>query len=165
MRQKKGRLEGLRVAIVGDITHSRVARSNIHALNTMGASVVVAGLPTMIPAGIGEMGVEVTHSISEAIDGADVIMMLRIQKERMDGALFPTEREYSMLYGLNAARLKTAKKDVTIMHPGPVNRGVEISPEIVDGPFSVILDQVKNGVAVRMALLYLLSGGHQVEKV
>lgn len=164
IRQAKGRVAGLRVAIIGDIAHSRVARSNIYGLQTMGAEVIVAGLPTMIPCEIEKMGVKVFNSIDEAIDGADVIMMLRIQKERMDGPLFPTEREYSMLFGLNAKRLEKAKKDVTIMHPGPVNRGVEISPDVVDGPSSVILNQVANGLAVRMALLFLLSGGrHEVD--
>lgn len=161
MRQKKGRIEGLRVAIIGDISHSRVARSNIYGLTKMGASVVVAGFPTMIPVGIEKMGVHVAYSIEEAIDGADIIMMLRIQKERMDGALFPTDREYSIMFGLNLKRLAMAKKDVLIMHPGPINRGVEIAPEVADGPYSVILDQVANGVAVRMALLYLLSGIQQ----
>lgn len=164
IRQAKGRVAGLRVAIIGDIAHSRVARSNIYGLQAMGAEVIVAGLPTMIPCEIEKMGVKVFNSIDAAIDGADVIMMLRIQKERMDGPLFPTEREYSMLFGLNAKRLEKAKKDVTIMHPGPVNRGVEISPDVVDGPSSVILNQVANGLAVRMALLFLLSGGrHEVD--
>ena len=159
IRQAKGKVAGLRVAIIGDIAHSRVARSNIYGLLTMGAEVVVAGLPTMIPCDLEKMGVKVFNSIDAAIDGADVIMMLRIQKERMDGPLFPTEREYSMLFGLNAKRLESAGKDVTIMHPGPINRGVEISPDVVDGPSSVILNQVANGLAVRMALLFLLSGG------
>jgi len=159
IRQAKGRVAGLRVAIIGDIAHSRVARSNIYGLQTMGAEVIVAGLPTMIPCEIEKMGVKVFNSIDAAIDGADVIMMLRIQKERMDGPLFPTEREYSMLFGLNAKRLEKAKKDVIIMHPGPINRGVEISPDVVDGPSSVILNQVANGVMVRMALLHLLTGG------
>lgn len=164
IRQAKGKVAGLRVAIIGDIAHSRVARSNIYGLQTMGAEVIVAGLPTMIPCELEKMGVKVFNSIDAAIDGADVIMMLRIQKERMDGPLFPTEREYSILFGLNAKRLEKAKGDVTIMHPGPVNRGVEISPDVVDGPSSVILNQVANGLAVRMALLFLLSGGrHEVD--
>ncbi|MDT8316899.1 MAG: aspartate carbamoyltransferase catalytic subunit [bacterium] len=164
IRQAKGRVAGLRVAIIGDIAHSRVARSNIYGLKTMGAEVAVAGLPTMIPCEIEKMGVKVFNSIDAAIEGADVIMMLRIQKERMDGPLFPTEREYSMLFGLNSKRLEKAKKDVAIMHPGPINRGVEISPDVVDGPSSVILNQVANGLAVRMALLFLLSGGrHEVD--
>ncbi|MEZ4527802.1 MAG: aspartate carbamoyltransferase catalytic subunit [Desulfobacterales bacterium] len=159
VRERKGSLEGLRIAIVGDISHSRVARSNIAGFTKMGASVTVAGPPTMIPKGIESLGTSVTHDMDEAMEGADVIMMLRIQKERQKGFLFPTEREYARLYGLNRNRLKHAKKDALIMHPGPVNRGVEISPDVADGPWSVILDQVSNGVAVRMALLYLVSGG------
>ncbi|MGE0087425.1 MAG: aspartate carbamoyltransferase catalytic subunit [Desulfococcaceae bacterium] len=159
VRQRKGGFEGLRIAIIGDISHSRVARSNIAGFTKMGASVIVAGPPTMIPKGIEFLGTAVTHDMNGAIEGADVIMMLRIQKERQKGFLFPTEREYSNLYGLNRSRLKHAKKDVLIMHPGPVNRGVELSPDLADGPWSVILDQVNNGVAVRMALLYLVSGG------
>lgn len=158
IRQKKGRLKGLRVAIIGDIKHSRVARSNIYALTKMGAEVVVAGFPTLIPPEIGGMGAQVCHSMEGAIKDADVIIMLRIQKERLVGPYFPTEREYAMLFGLNAKRLRAARSDVTIMHPGPVNRGVELSPDVADGPSSVILDQVANGVAVRMALLYLLCG-------
>jgi aspartate carbamoyltransferase catalytic subunit len=164
IRQEKGGIEGLKVAIIGDIAHSRVARSNIYGLTKMGAKVIVAGFPTMIPPGIENMGVDVTHSITEAISDADVIMMLRIQKERSHGALFPTDREYSRIFGLNESRLKGAKSDVTIMHPGPVNRGVEISPDVVDGPASVILNQVKNGLALRMALLYLLSGAQHGER-
>jgi len=159
VRQRKGGFEGLRIAIIGDISHSRVARSNIAGFTKMGASVIVAGPPTMIPKEIASLGTAVTHDMNGAMEGADVIMMLRIQKERQKGFLFPTEREYASLYGLNRNRLKQAKKDVLIMHPGPVNRGVEISPDVADGPWSVILDQVNNGVAVRMALLYLVSGG------
>ncbi len=158
IRQVKGQIEGLRIAIIGDIKHSRVARSNIYALTKMGAQVVVAGFPTLLPPEIEKMGASICKTLDEAIIDADVIMMLRIQKERMTGPYFPTEREYSMLFGLNAKRLKSAKSDVTIMHPGPVNRGVEISPEVADGPYSVILEQVASGVAIRMALLYLLSG-------
>lgn len=164
IRQENGKIEDLRVAIVGDITHSRVARSNIYALKKMGASVIVAGCATMIPPGIENMGVEFTYSLQEAIEGADVIMMLRIQKERLSGSIFPNEREYSKLFGLSSKLLVTAKEDVTIMHPGPINRGVEISPDVADGPYSVILNQVSNGVAVRMALLYLLSGSHHGAK-
>lgn len=159
VREKKGSLDGLRIAIIGDVSHSRVARSNIAGFTKMGAEVVLAGPPTMIPAGIENMGASVTYHIEEAIRGADVIMMLRIQKERQKSFLFSGEREYARVYGLNRERLKHAKKDVLIMHPGPVNRGVEISPDVADGPYSVILDQVNNGVAVRMALLYLVSGG------
>lgn len=159
IREKKGRISGLRIAIIGDISHSRVARSNSIAMTKMGADVVVAGPPTMIPKGIESLGVSVTHDVHEAISGADVIMMLRIQKERQKSYLFPSEKEYARIYGLNGGRLKTAKDDVLIMHPGPINRGVEIDPAVADGPYSIILDQVTNGVAVRMALLYLVAGG------
>jgi aspartate carbamoyltransferase catalytic subunit len=159
IRQHKGRLQGLRVAIIGDIAHSRVARSNCEGLTKMGAQVVLAGPPTMIPRGIEELGVTVAGSIDSAVEGADVIMMLRIQKERQKKFLMSTEREYARCFGLNLQRVARANPDVVIMHPGPVNRGVEIAPEVADGPCSLILDQVTNGVAVRMALLYLVSGG------
>jgi len=158
LRQRKGRLKGLRVAIVGDITHSRVARSNLWLLSKMGAQVVLCGPPTVIPPGI-EGIAPVTYQIEEAIEGADAIMMLRIQLERMSGGFFPTLREYYRRFGLTEERARRAKKDVLIMHPGPLNRGVEIASEVADGPYSVILDQVTNGVAVRMAVLYLLLGG------
>jgi aspartate carbamoyltransferase catalytic subunit len=158
MRQKKGRLKGLRVAIVGDILHSRVARSNLWLLSKLGASVVLAGPPTLIPPGIERLA-QVTHRIDEAVEGADVVMMLRIQLERMSGGFFPTTREYHRFFGLTEERVRRAKKDVLVMHPGPMNRGVEIASEVADGPYSVILDQVTNGVAVRMAVLYLLLGG------
>jgi aspartate carbamoyltransferase catalytic subunit len=159
IRQKKGRIAGLKVAIIGDIAHSRVARSNIYGLKKMGASVTVAGPSIMMPRGIEEMGVTVHHRMKEAIRHADIIMMLRIQLERQDVNMFPSLREYANYYCLNRESLKGAKEDVLIMHPGPINRGVEIAPDIADGPSSVILDQVTNGVAVRMALLYLLAGG------
>jgi aspartate carbamoyltransferase catalytic subunit len=160
MRQRKGRLKGLRVAIVGDILHSRVARSNLWLLSKMGAAVVVCGPPTLLPPGIGTaIPATVTHRIDEAVEGADVVMMLRIQLERMSGAFFPTTREYHRQFGLTEERARRAKKDVLVMHPGPMNRGVEIASEVADGPFSVILEQVTNGVAVRMAVLYLLLGG------
>ncbi len=159
MRQRKGRLKGLRVAIVGDILHSRVARSNLWLLEpSMGASVVLCGPPTLIPPGIETMA-PVTYRIDEAVEGADVVMMLRIQLERMSGGFFPTTREYFRQFGLSEERVRRAKKDVLVMHPGPMNRGVEIASEVADGPYSVILDQVTNGVAVRMAVLYLLLGG------
>ena len=158
VREKKGRLAGLRVAIIGDIAHSRVARSDTVGFVKMGADVVLAGPPTMIPKGIEALGASVTYHVSEAIKDADVIMMLRIQKERQQAFLFPSEREYAQCYGLNTASLAGAKDDVLIMHPGPINRGVEIAPEVADGPYSVILDQVTNGVAVRMAILYLVIG-------
>jgi len=158
LRQRRGRLEGLRVAIVGDILHSRVARSNLWLLTKMGAQVVLCGPPTLIPPGI-EALAPVTHDIEEAIKGADAIMMLRLQLERMEGGFFPTTREYHLRFGLTEERVRRGKKDVLIMHPGPINRGVEIASEVADGPYSVILDQVTNGVAVRMAVLYLLLGG------
>jgi aspartate carbamoyltransferase catalytic subunit len=158
MRQKKGRIAGLRVAIVGDILHSRVARSNLWLLKKLGATVTIAGPPTLIPPGLERLA-KVSYRIDEAVEGADVVMMLRIQLERMSGGFFPTTREYHRQFGLTVERLKRAGKDVLVMHPGPMNRGVEIASEVADGPYSVILDQVTNGVAVRMAVLYLLLGG------
>ncbi len=158
MRQRKGRIQGLRVAIVGDILHSRVARSNLWLLKKLGASVTLAGPPTLMPPGLEQLA-KVSYRIDEAIDGADVVMMLRIQLERMSGGYFPTTREYHQRFGLTLERLARAGKDVLVMHPGPMNRGVEIASEVADGPYSVILDQVTNGVAVRMAVLYLLLGG------
>lgn len=154
----KKKIDGLKVAIIGDISHSRVARSDIYALQKMGAKVVVIGPPTMIPRDMGRMGVEVFSDLEEGIRACDVIIMLRIQRERIGLSPFSTLREYARLYGLNKDRLRHAKDDVVILHPGPVNRGVEIDPEVADGPFSLILDQVANGVSIRMALLYLLSG-------
>jgi len=159
VREKKGRLAGLRIAIIGDIAHSRVARSNIVGLNKTGAEVILAGPPTMIPMGVETLGVHVTYHVEEAIKDADVVMVLRIQKERQQAFVFPSEREYAQCYGLTEKKLVGAKEDVLIMHPGPINRGVEIAPEVAEGPYSVILDQVTNGVAIRMALLYLLLGG------
>jgi aspartate carbamoyltransferase catalytic subunit len=159
VREHKHRISGLRIAIIGDISHSRVARSNISGFTKMGADVVLSGPPTMIPMGIEALGASVTKKVEDAIADADVVMMLRIQKERQQQFLFPTEREYSMVYGLTNARLAKAKDDVLIMHPGPINRGVEIAYDVADGPYSLILDQVTNGVAVRMALLYLVTGG------
>lgn len=157
IRQVKKDITGLRVAIIGDISHSRVARSNIYSLKKMGAHVVVAGFPTMMPPRIKDLGVEVSCKIEEAIEGADVIMMLRVQNERFKGSCFSSTREYASQFCLDSNRIKKAKKDVIIMHPGPINRGVEISPDVADGASSVILAQVANGVAVRMALLFLLS--------
>ncbi len=162
IREKQGRLEGLTVAIVGDIAHSRVARSNIYALTAMGARVRVCGPPTMIPPGIERMGAQVLYDMDEAVEGADVVMMLRLQLERQAAGLFPGVREYASLYGLNKARLGRAGKNAIVMHPGPINRGVEISSEVADDA-SVILDQVTNGVAVRMAVMFLLSGGAKAE--
>jgi len=159
IREKKGKIEGLKVAIIGDISHSRVARSDIIGLTKMGAKVTVSGPPTMIPPGIEDFGVQVVHDPAEAVKGKDVVMMLRIQLERQSKALFPGLREYAAFFGLNREVLKQAKKDVIVMHPGPINRGVEITDDVADGPNSVILDQVTNGVAVRMAVMYLLMGG------
>ncbi len=155
--QHKERLEGLRVSIVGDIEHSRVVRSNVHLLTKMGARVTVAGLRTMMPAGIETMGVRVVHDFDDALDGADVVMMLRVQLERHGRSLFPSVREYFRLFGLTPERLARAREDAIVMHPGPMNRGTEISSLVADGSSSVILEQVANGVAVRMAVLYLLS--------
>ncbi len=159
IREKKGEIAGLRVAIIGDIAHSRVARSNVIGLRKMGAHVTVCGPPTMMPMGVGELGVDVQYDIRRAVEDKDVIMVLRIQLERQAGSLFPGVREYSRFFGLNRAVLSRAKPDAIVMHPGPMNRGVEIEPEVADGPWSVILEQVANGVAVRMAVLYLLMGG------
>jgi aspartate carbamoyltransferase catalytic subunit len=187
IRERKGRLEGLKVAIVGDILHSRVARSNLWGLTKMGASVTVCGPPTLLPPeigklgnweigklgnweigelgnwGIGELGalpsVQVTHNLREAVEEADVVYVLRIQLERMKVALFPSIREYAHLFGMNSERLKWAKPDALVMHPGPMNRGIEISAELADSDQSLVLHQVMNGVAVRMAILYLLMGG------
>ena len=159
IRENKGEINGLRIAIIGDISHSRVARSNCIGFTKMGAEVILSGPQTMIPKGIETLGVSVTPNVEDAICDADVIMMLRIQKERQKSFLFPSEREYARVYGLSNKRLESAKDDVLIMHPGPINRGVEIAPEVADGPYSIILDQVTNGVAVRMALLYLVAGG------
>jgi len=159
MRERFGGLDGLRVAIVGDILHSRVARSNIFGLRTLGAKVVLSGPPTFIPPGVEELGVQVEPVFDRAIEDADVVMVLRIQKERQDGNFFPSLREYAIQYGLNRARAAKLKDRCLVMHPGPINRGVEIEPQVADGPRSVILDQVTNGVAVRMAVIYLLSGG------
>jgi aspartate carbamoyltransferase catalytic subunit len=159
IRERKGRLSGLKVAIIGDLLHSRVLRSNIQLLTKMGADVWVSGPPTLIPAGMRDFGVTATANVDEAVADADVIMLLRIQLERMEGAYFPSQREYFNVFGMTTNRLRLARPDVIIMHPGPMNRGVEIASEVADGPYSVILDQVANGVAVRMAVLYLLAGG------
>src|SRR5215203_1021025 len=158
IRSHKGRLSGLKVAIIGDLLHSRVLRSNLRLLQTVGADVWVCGTTTLTPAGLERFGATITTSIDEAVEGADVVMMLRIQQERMHGHFFPSVREYFSLFGLTRTRLARAKGDVIVMHPGPMNRGVEIDSEVADGPGSVILEQVSNGVAVRMAVLYLLAG-------
>jgi aspartate carbamoyltransferase catalytic subunit len=163
IREHKKRIEGLKVAIVGDLLHSRVLRSNVLLLTKLGAEVWVSGPRTLVPAGIDRLGVRVSTSVNEAVAGADVVMMLRIQQERMHGAFFPSLREYFTVFGMTAERVKLAKPDVIIMHPGPINRGVEIASEVADGPYSVILEQVANGVAVRMAVLYLMAGGVEDE--
>lgn len=157
--EHKGKVSGLTIAIIGDIAHSRVARSDIIGFTKMGATVRLAGPATFIPRGIEQLGVEICRSVVEAIHGADVIMTLRIQHERLNDPLLPSLREYAAFFGVNRELLSCAKKDALIMHPGPINRGVELSPDVADGPNSVIMDQVTNGVAVRMALLYLVLGG------
>ena len=162
IKEKKGKIAGLKVAIIGDIAHSRVARSNIYGLSKMGAEVVVAGPPTMLPRDIDKLGVRVCTKLEDAVADADVVMMLRIQLEREKQNIFPSLREYARHYCLNRKNLGLAKPDAIVMHPGPINRGVEISPDIADDPTcSVILNQVNNGVAVRMALLYMLTGGSE----
>ncbi len=165
IRRRKGRLDGLKIAIVGDILHSRVARSNVLALTSCGSDVWLCGVPTLLPQDIIEISdshrsrVHTTFSLDEAIDEADVVMMLRVQFERMSESFFPSIHEYCRYFGLTADRIKAAKPDVIVMHPGPMNRGIEISAEVADGPHSVILDQVSAGVSVRMAVLYRLLGG------
>ena len=159
MREKKGAIKGKKVVIVGDILHSRVARSNMWGLLKLGASVSVVGPPTLIPKGIEETGVKVSYALEDEIKDADFINVLRIQLEREKDSLFPSIQEYSKLFGITKDRLKKAKKDVVILHPGPINRGVELTSEVADGPYNVILEQVTNGVAVRMAVLFLLLGG------
>jgi len=157
IKTKKGKIRGVKVAIIGDVLHSRVARSNIWGLSTMGADVRIAGPPTLLPVGLESLGVKVCRTIEEAVDGADVLMALRLQKERQQRGLIPSLREYSILYGINNRRVELAEKDVIIMHPGPMNRGVEISSDVADADNSFINEQVTNGVAVRMALLYLIT--------
>ncbi len=156
--ERCGRIEGLKVAIVGDILHSRVARSNLHALKRLGADVVFVGPRTLVPPAFERLGARVCHDLVEGIRGADVINLLRIQLERMEKNFFPSIREYKLLYGLTSERLRAASPDVIVMHPGPINRGVEIDQDVADGPHSVIQQQVTNGIAVRMAVLYLLAG-------
>jgi len=163
IKEHKQTIEGRKVAIVGDLLHSRVLRSNVLLLTKLGAEVWVSGPPTLMPPGIERLGVQVTTSVDEAVQDADVIMMLRIQQERMQGAFVPSLREYFNVFGLTKERVTLAKPDVIIMHPGPMNRGVEIASDVADGPYSVILEQVANGVAVRMAVLYLLAGGVEDE--
>jgi aspartate carbamoyltransferase catalytic subunit len=164
IRERLGRLQGINVSIIGDIAHSRVVRSNIHLLTRMGANVTLASPPTLMPAEIEKMGVRVVHSLDKALEGADVIMMLRIQLERQGKLSFPSLREYYNTFGLTPERLRRAKEEVLVMHPGPMNRGVEIASDVADGPYSVILDQVTNGVAVRMSVLYLLAGANSSDQ-
>jgi aspartate carbamoyltransferase catalytic subunit len=159
MRQAKGDVAGLRVAIIGDIAHSRVARSNILCLSKLGADVVIAGPPTLLPARADALGVEVRRDMNSALAGADVVMMLRVQVERGGNLNLPSTQEYFKLFGLTEERLALANEDAVVMHPGPMNRGVEIASSVTDGPRSLILEQVSNGLAVRMAVLYLLAGG------
>ena len=159
IRQQFGSLRGLKVAIIGDILHSRVARSNAWGMHTMGMNVVLCGPPTLLPQHPEGMGVKVTDNIDEALDGANVIMMLRLQLERQESGLFPSIREYRERYGLDLDKLSRVPDDTIVMHPGPINRGIELASNVADGPHSVILDQVTNGVAVRMAAIYLLGGG------
>lgn len=158
IKEKLGKIEGLKVGIVGDILHSRVARSNIWALTTMGAKVTVCGPSTLMPVGIERMGVKVTYDLNEVIENSDALMLLRLQQERQQNKFLPSIREYAKKFGVNRDKLKHAKKNMLIMHPGPTNRGVELSADVADGEHSVIMDQVTNGVAIRMAILYLLSG-------
>ena len=165
IREKMGRIEGIKTVIIGDISHSRVARSNIIGLLKMGAEVTVSGPPTMIPLGIEALGVQVVPDPVQAVRGKDVVMLLRIQLERQSKVLFPSIREYASFFGLTREILQEANEGAIVMHPGPLNRGVEIASEVADGPYSVILDQVANGVAVRMAVLYLLIGGAKGDNV
>jgi len=163
IREKYGKLDGLRVVLVGDVKHSRVIRSNIWGLKTMGASVALCGPSTLLPYEVEQFGCDVYTDLDKALDGADVVNVMRIQAERQQSGLFPSRREFSALFGINRERLKHLNKNYTIMHPGPINRGVELSSDVADGDSSVILDQVTNGQAVRMAVLYLLSGREERE--
>lgn len=160
LKEKLGKIEGLNVAIVGDIAHSRVARSNIWGLTKLGAKVTVCAPPMLIPVGIEEMGARVSHNIDEALSGADAVNVLRMQFERDAETAFPRQIEYFKAFGITTERLKNAKKKIIVMHPGPINRGIEMSSDVADGPNSVILEQVTNGIAVRMAVLFLVSQGH-----
>lgn len=164
IQEKKGGIKGLKVAIVGDVKHSRVARSNIYGLKKLGAEVILAGPSTLMPVNLDEMGVDVYNDVEKAIEGADVVMGLRIQLERQKKGLFPSVREYNKYFGVNKERLALAKPDAILMHPGPVNRGVELNPDIVDGKQSVINEQVTNGVCVRMSVLNLLANGKRYER-
>ncbi len=165
IREKKGRIEGLNVTILGDILYSRVARSNIWALNKLGAKVTLCGPPTLVPKVFEKMGCRVLHNVEQAIEGADIVNLLRIQHERQRKSMFPSLGEYTSLFGLTKKRLEITKPDALIMHPGPVNRGVEIDSDVADGKRSLILEQVTNGLAVRMAVLFLVNGGQGPHEV
>lgn len=165
IREKKGKVEGLKVAIVGDVKHSRVARSNIYGLNKLGAEVVLAGPSTLLPSNLQDMGVKVYTDVEKAVEGADVVMGLRIQLERQKKGLFPSIREYNKYFGIDERRLSLAKPDAILMHPGPVNRGVELNPQVADGSQSVINQQVTNGVCVRMAVLNMLANGKRYDNL
>jgi aspartate carbamoyltransferase catalytic subunit len=161
MRSRLGRLDGLHVAIVGDVLHSRVARSNVLLLHTLGAAVTVVGPPTLLPVGVESWPAKTSYDLDAVLPSADVVMMLRVQRERMSDSFFPSAREYARRYGLDAARLRRLPEHAIVMHPGPMNRGMEITPEVADSPRSTIVEQVTNGVSVRMAVLYLLLGGQK----
>lgn len=165
IREKKGKVKGLKVAIVGDVKHSRVARSNIYGLNKLGAEVVLAGPSTLLPSNLEDMGVKVYTDVEKAVEGADVVMGLRIQLERQKKGLFPSIREYNKYFGIDERRLSMAKPDAILMHPGPVNRGVELNPQVADGSQSVINQQVTNGVCVRMAVLNMLANGKRYDNL
>src|SRR5262249_34193024 len=158
IRRAKGRIEGLTVCLVGDISHSRVARSNIWGLTKLGAKVILCGPPTLVPRGMERLGCRVAYDLEEGLPECDVVNVLRIQFERQERRLFPSVAEYSRLYGMTQERVTRGKKELLLLAPGPINRGVELAPEVADGPHSAILDQVTNGLAVRMAVLYLVSG-------
>ena len=165
MKEKKGRIEGLKVAIIGDILHSRVARSNIWGLTKLGADVTLCGPSTLIPVDAKRLGVNVTYNLDDVLQTSDVLMLLRLQKERQQDKFLPSIREYARVFGINREKLKKSRKGVLIMHPGPTNRGVELTADVADGEYSVILEQVTNGVAVRMAVMYLMSGKKTAEQV
>ena len=165
IREKKGKVKGLKVAIVGDVKHSRVARSNIYGLNKLGAEVVLAGPSTLLPSNLEDMGVKVYTDVEKAVEGADVVMGLRIQLERQKKGLFPSIREYNKYFGIDERRLSLSKPDAILMHPGPVNRGVELNPQVADGSQSVINQQVTNGVCVRMAVLNMLANGKRYDNL
>jgi aspartate carbamoyltransferase catalytic subunit len=161
MRSRHGRIEGLKVAIVGDVLHSRVARSNVSLLHTLGAHVTLVAPPTLLPVGVSDWPADVSYDLDATLPGVDVVMMLRVQRERMGDSYFPSEREYARRYGLDADRMRALPSHAIVMHPGPMNRGMEIAPEVADSARSTIVEQVANGVSVRMAVLYLMLGGQR----